>query len=180
MEREARPFRRLKLRDIDIVVSGVGAVRAAEAAERLPAETRKVTVAGFCGALDPSLKIGDVVVSDDHDRAILTVDAIVATPIEKARLFRTTAARAVDMESAAIFEVCRRRGIACQAIRAVSDTAHEELPADLANLLNGGTVSPLAAIKLLVRRPSALYDFRRLARNTKIAAANLARYLEAD
>jgi adenosylhomocysteine nucleosidase len=176
--REAAPFARSVRPGVRVVVSGMGAVRAAAAIEALGPEVGRVTCAGFGGALDPALRIGDIVAADRPNAAILTVPAIVAPPADKLQLFRTTGARIADMESAGAFAACRRR-IPCTAVRAVSDTADEALPPDLAALLDGGNVSAWAAAKLLFRRPSALRDFRRLARNTTIAARALARYLEA-
>src|SRR5207248_173173 len=129
-----------------------------------------VVAAGFCGALAPGLRVGDVVTSP----RIVTVDHLVADPAEKQRLVEQTGADAVDMESAAVAEVCAARGVPFLAVRAVSDTVDTALSPELVRLLSGGRVSPWKAAVTLAGKPSLLGEFRRLARDTKRAARNLA------
>ena len=161
LEREAAPFRRAArgLKGVTIAVSGVGRTRAREAAERLMQEQPALVIAaGFCGALKPSLRIGDVVTSPH----ILTVDHLVGDPAEKCRLGEFH--DAVDMESAAVAEVCAGQGVRFLAVRAVSDTVDTALSPELVRLLSGGNVSVLKACAALVRKPSLLGEFLRLAR----------------
>ncbi|VTU00144.1 nucleoside phosphorylase : Nucleoside phosphorylase OS=Thioflavicoccus mobilis 8321 GN=Thimo_3445 PE=4 SV=1: PNP_UDP_1 [Gemmataceae bacterium] len=129
--------------------------------------------AGFCGALVPALRVGDVVTSP----RIVTADHIVGTPAEKRMLAEQHNADAVDMESAAIAEACAAKGVAFSAVRAVSDAADTALSPDLVRLLSGGNVSPWKAIRALVRKPALLGEFLRLARDTKLASRTLAREL---
>jgi adenosylhomocysteine nucleosidase len=170
LEREAAPFRRRGL-PVHIRVSGIGQENAQNAAQIAIFELKpsRVIAAGFCGALDPSLKVGDVVMSQ-----ILTVDRLVGDPVEKARYFAQTRIRVVDMESAAIAKVCAERGIPFTAVRAVSDTSDTALSPELVQLLSGGEVSIRRAILALLRRPSLLKEFLRLSRDTKLAADQLA------
>lgn len=174
LDREVAPFRRLVRgrADVAVRVSGVGRAAARAAALKLIDEVRPthVIAAGFCGALDPALKIGDIVVSP----RIVTVDRIVATPAEKAALRAASGADAADMESDAVEAACRERGVSFQAVRAVSDTADTALSPDLVRLLDGGEVSVWRAIAALIRRPRLLGEFNRLARDTTIAATALA------
>lgn len=177
--REAAPFRR-RVRghaDVAVRVSGVGRTAARSAALKLIDEVRpeRVIAAGFCGALDPGLKVGDIVVSP----RVVTVDRVVGTPGEKAVLRAATGADAVDMESAAVEEVCRERGVEFVAIRAVSDTADTALSPELVTLLNRGAVSVPRALSALIRRPGLLPEFLRLGRDTAGAADALGRYLAA-
>lgn len=172
LEREAAPFRRMArhLPQVRICVSGVGRHRARAAAERfLQPLPQLVIAAGFCGALAPQLKVGDLVTS-----RILTVDRLVSDPAEKRRLAGEYDADAVDMESAAIAEVCAAKRVEFRSVRAVSDTADTALSPELAKLLSGGNVSIWKAMKALARRPALLPEFRRLARDTRLAARNLA------
>lgn len=173
LEREAAPFRRLARGRADVVVrvSGVGRVAARAAAAMLIDVLRptRVIAAGFCGALDPALAIGDIVVSP----RIVSVDRIVATPAEKAALRAATGADAVDMESAAVEEVCRDRGVGFVGVRAVSDSATAALSAELIQLLSGGTVSVPRALVALARRPRLLREFLRLGSDTAMAAREL-------
>ncbi|WP_439631359.1 phosphorylase family protein [Gemmata sp.] len=127
--------------------------------------------AGFCGALVPALRVGDVVTSP----RIFTADRIVGTPAEKRLLAAQHDADAVDMESAAIAEACSARGVAFRAVRAVSDAADTALSPELVRLLSGGNVSPWKAMRALVRKPALLGEFLRLARDTNLASRTLAR-----
>jgi adenosylhomocysteine nucleosidase len=132
-----------------------------------------VIAAGFCGALVPVLRVGDVVTSP----RILTVDHLVSDPAEKRRLAERHGADAVDMESAAVAEVCAAKGVPFLAVRAVSDTVDTALSPELVRLLSGGRVSVWKALRTIMRRPRLLGEFRRLARDTKLAARNLAEAL---
>jgi adenosylhomocysteine nucleosidase len=174
LEREATPFRHLAraLPRVRIHVSGVGRARACAAAEKLLRDApvpSLVIAAGYCGALAPRLKVGDIVTS-----RILTVDHLVSDPAEKRRLAIEHDADAVDMESGAIEEVCAARRVHFRAVRAVSDTADTALSPELVRLLSGGNVSIWKAMKALARMPGLLSEFRRLARDTKLAARYLA------
>jgi adenosylhomocysteine nucleosidase len=103
---------------------GPGAANARRAAARLIAEGCDVLVSfGVAGGLDPKLKVGDIV----RDR-IHSADAPVTSPAQKARLFRTTGAVAVDMESEAVAEVAREAGVRFAVVRAIVDPAHRSLP----------------------------------------------------
>jgi adenosylhomocysteine nucleosidase len=174
LEREAAPFRRVTrdLQHVSIHVTGIGRERARGAAERLLRDPppKLVIAAGFCGALAPHLKVGDVVTSP----RIVTVDQLVSDPAEKRRLGELHDADAVDMESSAVAEVCAAKGVQFLAVRAVSDTVDTALSPELVRLLSGGNVSAWKALRALVRRPALLGEFRRLARDTKLAAKNLA------
>jgi adenosylhomocysteine nucleosidase len=173
LEREAAPFRR-RVRgraDVAVRVSGVGREAARVAAGRLIDDVRPelVIAAGFCGALAPELRVGDVVTSP----RIVTVDRIVATPTEKARLHAESGAHAVDMESAAAEAVCRERSVPFLAVRAVSDTAAAALSPQLVRLLSGGGVSLPRVAAAILRRPAFLRELIRLGRDTGIATREL-------
>jgi adenosylhomocysteine nucleosidase len=175
LEREVAPFRRLArgLTHVSIHVSGVGRRRARVAAEQLLRDRlpKLVIAAGFCGALVPTLRVGDVVSTP----RIVTVDHLVTDLAEKRRLGESH--DAVDMESSAIAEVCAARGVAFRAVRAVSDTVDTALSPELVRLLSGGNVSVWKACGALVRKPALLSEFLRLARDTRLAARKLAEAL---
>ena len=162
-----------KSTNIQIHVSGIGRDRARRCVERLLETTTPslVIAAGFCGALNPALKVGDIVESP----RILTVDRLVCDPAEKRQL--AAHADAVDMESAAIAEVCAAKGIEFLAVRAVSDASDTALSPELVGLLSAGTVSAWKALRALVWKPSLLPEFLRLGRDTHLAAKNLAEAL---
>jgi adenosylhomocysteine nucleosidase len=173
LEREAAPFRRAAraFPHVAIGVSGVGRGLARAAAERLLRDPLPdlVIAAGFCGALVPRLRVGDVVTSP----RIVTVDHLVSDPSEKRRLAHAHGADAVDMESFAIAEVCAAKGIPFRAVRAVSDCVDTELSPELVRSLSGGHVSVWKACAALAQKPSLLGEFLRLGRDTRLAARNL-------
>jgi adenosylhomocysteine nucleosidase len=109
---------------------------------------------GLCGALDPALKLGDLLigeaVADGTDCyaadapwaariAVLLPDAKiarfasaerpVASAADKAALRQSTGAAAVDLESFAVARLARWFGVPFAVIRAVSDAADRALPA---------------------------------------------------
>jgi adenosylhomocysteine nucleosidase len=171
LEREAAPFRRAarELPHVSVHVSGVGRTRARAATERVLHESRPalVVAAGFCGALAQHLRVGDIVTSP----RILTVDHLVSDPAEKRRLGEHH--DAVDMESAAVEEVCAEHAIRFLAVRAVSDECDTALSPELVRLLSGGKVSVRRACAALLCKPSLLGEFLRLARDTNVAARML-------
>ncbi len=108
---------------------------------------------GLCGALDPSLEVGDLVVgqsvadgadSFEADAAwtariielapeaklgrFARAERPVASVAEKTELHRRTGAIAVDLESFAVAELACRFGAPFAVIRAVSDAADRALP----------------------------------------------------
>jgi adenosylhomocysteine nucleosidase len=132
-------------------------------------------MAGLAGALDPGLKIGDVVMDDATTRGrIYTADHLIATPAEKAALFRQTGALAVDMENAIVRRAAEAAGIPFIGIRAISDTADQAIdPAVLTIADEVGRPKPLAIAMLLIRRPGMAAKLRRLQADSHRALAAL-------
>jgi adenosylhomocysteine nucleosidase len=94
---------------------------------------------GFCGALDPKLRVGDIVVPQETQLPlarpcargkVITRDRVAVTAEEKRALREATGAIAVDMEAAAVRERAAALGIPYACIRVVSDTADENMPLD--------------------------------------------------
>ncbi len=121
--------------------------------DELRGEVAGVVSFGLCGALDPALKVGDLVigeaVADDADSydadtewvariAALLPEAKVgrfaraeqpvATAADKAALRQRTGAIAVDLESFPVARLARWFGVPFAVIRAVSDSADRALP----------------------------------------------------
>lgn len=155
-----------------------------------------VVSAGACGALSPGLAEGDLVVPETvvsptgaryataevgslkRAGTLVTVDEVVATPSAKARLWVETAALACDMESAAILEWARARGIPAAVIRAVSDSAVRGVPADLAGVVEpDGRVRTMRAVRAVLARPRAFVDALTLRSGTNAALRAVARAL---
>ena len=181
--------------DVIFDFTGVGIAAATRTLERILNHFPRpgiVIAAGYCGALKSKYAVGDVVVPSDvvdetglswrcqplpefpQDGRLFTASHIIGEPQAKADASSRFKADIVDMESAAIAKLCAERGISFAVIRAISDTSDTALSPHLARLLSGGEVSIWRACRALARRPSLLREFLRLARDTKLAARNLA------
>jgi adenosylhomocysteine nucleosidase len=137
-------------------------------------EPRAIVMAGFAGALDPALELGDIV-RDDPQGTIFTSSELVATAEEKARLFHQTGAKAVDMENATVREFALRMGVPFFGIRAISDTAGEAVdPMVLRFVDEMGGIRPAAVAKGLLLKPSLIPTLNRLRINSGIAGRALA------
>ncbi len=160
----------------DVRRIGMGPRRAARSA-RLPATAggRPILIAGFCGALDPELEPGDIVLASElrgpngttacddptilagvlrrgglrvHVAPILSSDRLV-TGQRRQELFATGAV-AVDMESAWLAPTTRRRPLVV--LRVVLDTSRHELRRPLQ------TVSGFATAYRTLRRACSLVE----------------------
>jgi adenosylhomocysteine nucleosidase len=157
-------------RPVFLCISGVGKAAARCAAERLVAEGARVLVSmGFCGALVPELKVGDLVT----DR-LVTSDTPARSAEERRGLTTRANAVAVDMETQAVVEVGTRRGVPIRVLRVVSDEAGDDL-----RPLLGSTGSISARwIALRILNPMSWPLAYRLFRNSRVARTRLADALE--
>jgi hypothetical protein len=183
MQMEASAIRRA-LPKLQVWMLGISA-------KRLPLESEVsrrsvVILAGLSGALDPTLRIGDIVVDDPtgllpasiqyRRGAIASADEIIGTPAEKARLFQRTKALAVDMEGAVIREFTERLKIPFLHVRAISDTADETLDSRVLGFVDDvGRVRPLQMAAAIARRPNLIPYLNRLGKNSKLALDRLGR-----
>ena len=157
---------------------------------------------GLCGALDPDLRPGDLIVGDEvtSEGRRLACDGpwtdalfaalprarrgliagstgIVATPDQKASLRAGTGAIAVDMESAAAGRAAAEAGIPLVILRAVSDAADCSLPRSAqAGFSATGEPDVGAVIAALIRRP---WELPRLLRAAVEAEAGFRGLLQA-
>ena len=176
------------------LVTGMGrrnsSTRFQEALRRFSPE--RVITCGFAGALNPEFKVGDVLFDEDYDmgmgKALLSAGAkpakfhcsvrVAVTAAEKAELWRTSGADAVEMESAVIRSLCRDRGIPSATVRVISDAANEDLPLDFNALMTSD--QKLSIPKLmgtLLKSPRSIPKLMDLQRNTRAAARRLAEVL---
>ena len=194
-------------RQVALVLSGAGPQNAAKATEALISGHRPpwVLSAGFAGGLSPELKRHDILMVDHlvdtsgnqlsidlkvdpaslaavpgvHVGRLLTADRVIRLPDQKRALFQQYAALAVDMESYAVAEVCRRRRVRFLAVRVINDAVDDELPADVENLLAQKTRAARlgAAASAIWRRPSSVKDMFKLKEHALLASDRLAKFL---
>ena len=166
-----------------------------------------VVSAGVCGALDPRLRPGDLVIPErvidaagvshslsmpQHRAAVaragapastgplITTRAVVTTPETKASLFARSGAVAVDMESAVIAARAAQSGYPALVVRAVSDDAGQALPPEFIGLVTPeGRLRLAGALALGVTRPAMLPGAFELRRRTHLALHAVARTLAA-
>jgi len=134
---------------------------------------------GLCGALDPDLNAGDLIIADAvtsrygrmeadakalndlrahlpdaHGGDMAGADAIIGTVASKASLRQYTGAAAVDMESHFAADLARQRGLPFAIVRAVSDGADRSLPRSAqAGFKADGEPDVGAVIRSLAVRP---------------------------
>jgi adenosylhomocysteine nucleosidase len=178
-----------------LLITGMGRRNASEqfrkALDRFTPD--RVLTCGFAGALNPALKIGDVLFDADFDAGLADkLGALGALPAkfhcstrvavtvaEKTELRRTTGADAVEMESAVIRTLCRERKIPSATIRVISDTASEDLPLDFNALMTSGQKISFPKLALaLIKSPQKVPRLMSLQSNTRLAAKRLAGVLE--
>jgi adenosylhomocysteine nucleosidase len=110
---------------------------------------------------------------------LLTVDAVVTSPADKARWWHAEGALAVDMESARVLAWARRAGLPALAIRAVADGPGDEVPPELFGVVGtDGRMRPGAAARLLWH-PALVRAAWRLGRRSRWALGGLARFVRA-
>ncbi|HEY1878779.1 MAG TPA: hypothetical protein VGG68_02485 [Caulobacteraceae bacterium] len=151
---------------------------------------------GLCGALDPSLKVGDLVIGEavtDGERrydcdapwtaalgdtlpharqGLFWADGEMITGVEeKMRRLQTTGAVAVDMESHIAARAAADHGVPFAIVRAVSDSAMTALPpAAKAAFAPDGRIDVAAMAKqVMFGRLSDLWDLIPLARDAGLA-----------
>jgi adenosylhomocysteine nucleosidase len=198
---------RLGSRSLAVIEAGVGRA-AAEQATQLVIDGHRprqaIVAAGLCGAVAPLLPRSTIIVPDtigrtgsadtrplpplpprpaNRDAAVngllMTCDTVVSTPAAKQTLHAATGAVAVDMESWWIAAIASQANLPCHVVRAVSDTATESIPPDIAALaaLSNPARQAGAALRLAWRRPSVIGELAELREHAHQAAEALADYL---
>ena len=191
-EHDGRRFRFFENGEVVLVCGGVGATAARRASEAVIAifDPKVVCSAGFAGALDPKLTVGNVVRpsivinAGDGSRTVvqggegvLVSFGSVATPAQKSKLRESFGAGTVDMEAAAVARSVEARGKEFTVVKAISDAVDFEFPAmecfvDAEGKFLEGRFAGYAAI-----RPWLWPRVMRLAWNSRRASRALCAYL---
>lgn len=164
-------------RKVVLAANGAGPKLAAAALEaaRLAApggSVEAVVSTGFCGGLDPSMKIGDIFVANciqtggelvdvrvprsgrNHTTGTLVSMDRVAQTIEEKRDLRNSGAAAVEMEAAGVLPQVREWGVPFYCIRSVTDLANESFRIDFNAVRDsGGRFTTPRILAAAVRRP---------------------------
>jgi nucleoside phosphorylase len=197
VKEEAAPFLKYARGQpgISVLVTGMGRKNTERALlqtlpQRLPA---LVLTCGFAGALDPKLKVGSVVFDADAESRLNgslqeagaatakfhCATSVATTVAEKTALRKSTGADAVEMESRVIREICREKKIPSATIRAISDSALDDLPLDFNALMTADNVISLPKLALaLMKSPGKIPQLMQLQRNTRLAAEALSQVLQ--
>lgn len=205
---DGRPivFGRLAGQPVVLIQAGLGLARARAAgglaAGRLACQS--LWSLGLAGGLDPALRPGDLVLADRVATpggpapgrgpaaalaaalpewklrlgALVSVDAPVCTPHEKAVLRRATHAVAVDMEAAGVAEAAAAASVPWLALKAVLDPAEVSLPRVLLGAAGpDGDLRPGALLAAL-GQPGSLRTLWAIGRASRATLRRLAAALE--
>ena len=136
-------------RTIEVVHTGVGEkiCRQRMASFLQDRQFRCLISAGFAGALNDRLDVGDLLLAQNFSTAelskvrsllinlpihiadLLTVPSMIDSSEERNRIAQTTGAAAVDMETEFIARGCAEHGVPLLSLRVISDTPSEPFPA---------------------------------------------------
>jgi len=143
-DHEGRRFRFFENGRVVVVCGGIGAEAARRATEAVFAlyQPKLMLSVGFAGALDRTLKVGDIFapsrVVDARDgsrtematgHGVLVSAAVVAGVEAKKKLAESYSAQAVDMEAAAVARGAQARGVGFMGVKAISDESDFHMPA---------------------------------------------------
>jgi adenosylhomocysteine nucleosidase len=170
-----------------LIANGPGPKLVERALERKQDVDRVLSI-GFCGALDPTLRIGDIVVSGEVPKRlgasfvqgdVVSVDRVAFTAREKSDLRTATGAAVVEMESAAVARKAREWDVPFGCVRVVSDVAGDDLPLDFNRYrdADGRFERMRIALAALGRPFTVLPRLVRLDRDCRRAAERLGEFL---
>jgi len=156
-----------------------------------------VVSTGFCGGLDPAMKIGDVFAATSIEMegglaavsvpqsqrvffkgTLVSRDRVAQTAEEK-RDLRRSGASAVDMEAAGVLSRVREWGVPFYCVRSVTDLAEESFHIDLNSARSAdGRFSTARILAEAIRRPVTIApELLELRRRCAIAAQSLGEFI---
>jgi len=178
--------------DVVVVCGGIGAEAARRAAEAVIVTYAPSVIysAGFAGALEPALRVGDVVqprkvvngsdgssVKLNQGEGVLVSFGSVASPEQKARLRDSYGAQTVDMEAAAVARAAEVRGVAFAVVKVISDEFDFNLPSMERFVDSNGRFLEGRFARFTALRPWLWPQVARLARNSNRASLVLCDWL---
>ena len=192
-DRDGRRFKFFESDFAVVVCGGIGSEAACRASQAGVAiyHPQLLLSAGFAGALDQQLRVGQVFwprqVIDATDgsrteaasgQGTLVSFSSVAASGQKTRLAAAYGAQAVDMEAAAVARTARANGIAFAAVKAISDEAGFEMPDMSRFVTQDGKFRVAALVVSAGMRPWLWPAFFRLGRNSQQASRALCNELQ--
>jgi adenosylhomocysteine nucleosidase len=190
--------------EVRVVLTGAGRIPAQRAMEKALGSGADVCIAsGVAGGLRTGQRVGEILAARrsqelssqrirESDARLFeeavsagaraaemfcTAHYVLAKAEDKQRMGRI--AEAVDMETFHVMEAAGERGIPCVAVRALSDLAEEDLAFDFSAMMNSeGNVNYGRLAARVAMAPQRLPGLLRLGRQTRLAAGELARFLE--
>ena len=177
------------------IANGAGWTRARAAVMAAP-PVRAVYSLGYCGALDPALRIGDIFLATEvrSPKAVFpallpngpaapsgplaSIPHIAQTAQEKHRLYQT-GALAVEMEAGGVADASNTLDVEFHCVRVVSDLANEDFANDLNKCLmeNGKMNIPRLLLGALGSPVARFGELIRLSRRAALASKNLGEFL---
>jgi adenosylhomocysteine nucleosidase len=195
-------------RAVLLVANGPGPKLAGEAVEIVKGREKLTGLVstGFCGALDPALKVSGIFVATEiltdtpNDTKLsrgpegapirtlasargsvtgelISIDRVAVTAAEKAEL-RKTGAAAIEMEAAAVAAKAKEYNLPFYCIRVVSDTAAESLPLDFNQMRDAnGRFSRSKILAAAFRSPAVFPKLLKLNKRSKDASQALGDFI---
>lgn len=185
----------LDARPVVAIATGMGTDLATRSTSRLldSVNVDRVLVFGITGAVDDETPIGAMVnpelvvnsetgrehrpepLGQDTPRGTMWTTNVI-TPAHELPALRARGVVCLDMETAAIAEVCERRGIPWSVHRAISDRATDGSVDDEVFHLShqDGTPNPRAIARYFLRHPQRIPRMAKMAKGAKLATERAA------
>jgi adenosylhomocysteine nucleosidase len=183
-------------REVVAIVTGMGTKLATEGTERLldAVQVERVVVVGITGALENETPIGTLVLpevvvnsatgaeyrpaplGDGTPRGKMWTTDELTTDLDELTRLRNEGVVSLDMETAAIAEVCERRGIPWSVFRVISDRASDgSVDEEVFHLSDqNGSPNGAAVARYFLRHPGRIPHMMRLAKGARLATVRAA------
>ena len=193
LERDGRRHTLFENGDTVLICGGIGPEAARRAAEVVIQEMRpdRIISAGFAGALDPALGVGEILepqlvinfgdgarIDTGSGRGTLVSFGAVAGSEQKKKLRQAYSAAIVDMEAAAVAQAAEARQVAFSALKTVSDEVNTSLPPLQEFVAADGTFRSARFALHVALRPWLWRTTIALAKNSAAASRSLCAALE--